>query len=152
MVQAAVLAAVFGLDTAVKNFINNHKLQGSETRILKEKVFIRNLHNPDGIFGIMKGHKEASRKLSLLILGGVLWEFFRNFFKKGSRMTQWGLALVLGGGLCNYWERETKGYVTDYLSVNAGPEKFRKMVFNLSDVCILAGALLYAAGQMKRKK
>ena len=84
MVQAAVLAAVFGLDTAVKNFINNHKLQGSETRILKEKVFIRNLHNPDGIFGIMKGHKEASRKLSLLILGGVLWEFFRNFFKKGS--------------------------------------------------------------------
>ncbi len=45
-------------------------------------------------------------------------------------------ALILGGALSNTYERLFKGYVTDYIKIG-------KVVYNLSDFAIFAGALMY---------
>ena len=37
------------------------------------------------------------------------------------------------------------GYVTDYVSFRFGPEKFRRLVFNVSDFCIFFGLALLTA-------
>ena len=60
-----------------------------------------------------------------------------------------GGALVLGGGLSNLNDRITKGYVTDYVSFNVKSEKLRRIVFNISDMCIAVGAVLAALGCKK---
>ena len=63
-----------------------------------------------------------------------------------------GGTLVWGGELSNLNERITKGYVTDYFSFNVKSEKLRRIVFNISDMCIAVGAVLAALGCIGSKK
>ncbi len=57
-----------------------------------------------------------------------------------------GMALLVGGGASNLYDRLVKGHVVDYFRVDAGPGRFRRIIFNISDFCIFAGALLVVAG------
>ena len=57
-----------------------------------------------------------------------------------------GVALLLGGGLSNLYDRYTKGHVVDYFHINIGPKRLRNIIFNISDFCVFIGALLAVAG------
>ena len=50
-------------------------------------------------------------------------------------------AVMLGGGLANWHDRLSDGTVTDVLVLSAGP--LHTGVFNLADVAIVAGALVW---------
>ena len=64
----------------------------------------------------------------------------------GHALEETGVALLLGGGLNNLYDRYTKGHVVDYFHLNFGPKWLRAIVFNISDFCIFIGALLAVAG------
>ena len=101
------------------------------------------------MLGILKNKdKEFLRDLASMVLGGAIWEYIRTSGEKGTRISKLGLSMILGGGLNNYTERRRKGYVTDYVSLNVKKKEIRKIVFNLSDVCIAAGTILWAAGNL----
>ena len=53
-----------------------------------------------------------------------------------------GAGLILGGGLSNLWERALHGRVYDYARFPKAPGPLRRYVFNLADLCILAGGVL----------
>ena len=60
----------------------------------------------------------------------------------GSFSTLAGLALLAGGGLGNWLDRLLHdGLVTDFVSLGIGP--LRTGVFNVADLCIIAGAFLF---------
>jgi len=63
------------------------------------------------------------------------------------RLTQWGLALVLGGVLGNLTDRLFRGAVVDFLDLFIG--HYRWPTFNLADVVITAGALLLLADALR---
>ncbi len=68
-------------------------------------------------------------------------------WRAGSAVTSMALGLILGGALGNAWDRFAHGAVADFLYFHTpfwlGP--LSNYVFNLADVCIVAGAglLLY---------
>lgn len=144
MIFILVAAGVFALDYAMKEHVNSTWLQGTERKVLGGRVIFRNCHNQGAAFGLLKNaDKELCREASVLVLGGVLWEFVRQTLKGGRKIARFGLSMVLGGGLNNYHERRTKGAVTDYVSLGVKNPKTRGMVFNLSDVFIGAGTVLW---------
>jgi signal peptidase II len=54
-------------------------------------------------------------------------------------------ALFCGGGLGNWIDRVARsGYVVDFLQCGIGP--VRTGIFNLADVAVMAGALLFVLG------
>ncbi len=57
----------------------------------------------------------------------------------GHALEKTGVALLLGGGLNNLYDRYTKGHVVDYFHLNFGPKWLRAIVFNISDFCIFIG-------------
>ncbi|MFV0529218.1 MAG: signal peptidase II [Lachnospiraceae bacterium] len=140
----------FLLDHHVKEYTNTHRLQGETESYLNKKIVLRNLHNPNGALGIFKNHKEDKEKLTFAVLLVLLWEFIRSLLGKGSKAEKLGLALLLGGGWSNYYEQKSKGYVTDYVSFNVKFEKLRRLVFNISDFFIMAGALIYAVAKVTK--
>lgn len=87
-------------------------------------------------------------------MGCVAGEYWHQLLHGGNKLSRAGLAMILGGGMSNYTDRRNKGYVTDYVSLNVKKKEIRKIVFNLSDVCIAAGTILWAAGNLfsDRKK
>ena len=57
-----------------------------------------------------------------------------------------GFALLLGGAYSNTYDRLIRKYVVDYVSFPVKNKKIRNIVFNISDFCIMIGALLIVLG------
>ena len=148
MIFLAIVVGIFALDYNVKAYINSHRLQGTEDSYLGGRLIMRNCHNSEGGFGLFKGREKLGAEINTAVFTCTAWEFVKLFFKKGARLTKLGLSMILGGGLSNFYDRKTSGYVTDYFSFGVKNKKFRNIVFNLSDLFIFAGALLYFIGQL----
>ena len=72
--------------------------------------------------------------------------FFISLGRRGSNLLRTGLSLLLGGAFSNTYDRLKRKYVVDYISFGVKWKKLRNIVFNLSDFCIIIGALLTALG------
>lgn len=148
-------AVVFILDHFIKSYVDLHYPQGYRKEILGGKIILLDHHNPNGAFELFRGKERLGETLSAGALFSVLWDLLRLLFSKGRKLEKAGLGLVLGGGLNNFYNKKVKGYVNDYFSFGVENERLRNMVFNLSDMFIFLGSLLYVAGQivfLSRKK
>ena len=72
--------------------------------------------------------------------------------RKGGNVRKTGLSLMLGGALCNWFDRFHQGAVTDYVSFSSRWKKISRLVFNLSDFCIFIGGILAVLGKSGKKK
>ena len=75
-------------------------------------------HNDGLPFGILRQKKELVKQLPLAVVSAVAGIFAWIYPKKGNMPEKIGLALVIGGGLSNLYDRMTRGYVVDYVSFN----------------------------------
>jgi signal peptidase II len=83
--------------------------------------------------------------VSVLVIGLVGGAFFA---KGLDRWQTLAATLFAGGGLGNLLDRLfDQGRVTDFLNVGIGP--LRTGIFNVADVAICAGALLYVLGFLR---
>ena len=80
----------------------------------------------------------------LTICIGIL--FLLTLFQKGNRLLKLGLSLLLGGAFSNTYDRLKRKYVVDYFSFNTPFKSLNRIVFNVSDFCILIGSLLSVVG------
>lgn len=154
MIFLALAAGIFVLEYVVKEHVNRTRIQGSSQEILGGRLILRNCHNK-GFSGVLKGiAPKLGTELAGLALGGALWELLRQMFSGKSRLAPLGLSMLVGGGAGNYAERRKKGAVTDYVSLGVKNPKLRSIAFNLSDLFVLLGSLLWivSAWIPRRKK
>lgn len=148
MIYLAIVLGIFILEYNLKSYTDSHRLQGTKDEYFNGKLILRNYHNSEGGFGIFKKNPQLGVKISGVVLVCVVWEFIKALFFGAAAIVKLGLSLVTGGGLSNYYDRITKGYVTDYFSFGVKNKKLRNTVFNLSDFFIFAGAVLFAVGRV----
>lgn len=102
------------------------------------KIILERYHNKGAMLNFLEDKVELVKTISAAILGILLVIFGALLPKKGNYILKLGLSLVLGGALSNVYDRFKRGYVVDYFSF-----KFlKKIVFNISDICIFIGSLL----------
>ena len=89
---------------------------------------------------------EFVKNVPLMVLSAVAGIFFWLYPKKGHLAEKLGTSLVLGGGLSNVYDRVKRGFVVDYFSIQY--RKLKKVVFNVGDICIFAGALILLAAEI----
>lgn len=148
MIYLMIVGGIFALDSGVKAYMDSHHLQGVNDEYFGGKLILRNCHNPHGALGIFKKNPQLGTGLSMAVLICTCWEFLKSFFKKGSNLMKLALAMVLGGGCSNFYDRIVKGYVTDYFSFGVKNKKVRNTVFNLSDLFIFLGSFFYVISQV----
>jgi signal peptidase II len=61
-----------------------------------------------------------------------------------------GLSLMCGGGIGNLVDRWTYGYSRDFLNIGLGP--LRTGIFNIADVALMAGCLLFLMRSLTRSR
>ena len=98
--------------------------------------------NPGAAFSLFGDSGTSGRiLLSLLSLALVaVLGYMISGLRPGERLYGAGLALVLGGGLGNLYERVIFGYVTDFVSVHW--QQWYFPTFNVADAAISCGAAL----------
>ncbi len=148
---AALAMGIFLLDLFIKNFIEKSLEVGDEKPFCKGRLLIRRYHNKGAFLDVGEKKQGLVTVLSLGLTLFMTVVFLATFSFRGNSTLKAGLALLLGGAYSNTYDRLTRKYVVDYVSFPVKNRRFRRIVFNISDFCIMIGALLLAIGEAKRK-
>lgn len=149
IVCAVLAAGIFCLDLWVKNKIEKTMDEGGEKPFCEGRLLIRRYHNKGAFLDL--GEKKQGL-IALLSLGLTLFMtvvFLTTFSFRGNSALKAGLAFLLGGAYSNTYDRLARKYVVDYVSFPVKNAYFRKVVFNISDFCILIGAVLITIAQIR---
>lgn len=152
LIGCALLAAgIFILDLLLKNRVEKSLAEGEEKTFCKGRLLIKKYHNRGAFLDVGAGRQKVVAVLSLTLTLIMTVVFLGTFSFRGNSALRIGLAFLLGGAYSNTYDRLTRKYVVDYVSFPVKNRRLRQIVFNISDFCIVIGALLMAFGEMKRK-
>lgn len=152
MVWTGIMTGIFLADTVIKNEAEKHLNEKALREVAGDKILLRKLHNYGAACNLGEKYPEVIEKSTLVLWIALFAYYLKQWGRSGKRLEKLGGALLLGGGLSNLTDRLTKGYVTDYFSLNVKWEKIRCLVFNLSDFCIMAGICLSMLSRLGQKK
>ncbi|MBQ6090706.1 MAG: signal peptidase II [Lachnospiraceae bacterium] len=129
-------AAGFAADRALKIAASKSK---GERSFLKNKITIKKTTNKGFAMNKCEGKRGLVVAVSIVAVLAVvflLWLTVRDDENKSKRPAA---AMLLAGAIGNTYDRIRHGFVIDYISV----APIKKIIFNLADVFIALGALLY---------
>jgi signal peptidase II len=148
MIYILVVVVLFFLDNKIKKYIEEHKEMYKKEEILNGNIILERYHNKGAMLNFMENNVSLVKKVTISLLGLLIVSFALLLSKKGNNLLKLGLSFVLGGALSNVYDRVKKGYVVDYFSF-----KFiKKVVFNISDICIFIGSFLIAIFSLLKNK
>lgn len=139
-----IILAIFTGEFFLKNHIEKTKEMGKTEEILGGRILVRKYHNEGACMNLGKKRKGAVAALSLVLTAALSVVFLFTLTRHGRSGLKAALALLLGGAYSNTYDRLKRKYVVDYFSLNVKWAPLRRIVFNLSDFCILIGALFLA--------
>ena len=151
IIFAALAAGIFLLELSLKNYIEKHLEMGEERTACQGKLLIRRYHNRGACLDAGEKRQKAVALLSLLLTLIMTVVFLATFSFRGNSTLRAGLALLLGGAYSNTYDRLVRNYVVDYVSFPVKNKRIRRIVFNISDFCIIIGALLMVLGEGRGK-
>lgn len=134
-------AAIFITDLLIKNHIERTGNKEEEKTLCGGRLLIRQYHNQGAFLNVGERRRGLVAVLSLTMTLGATVFFLVTFTCRGGRMLKAGLAFLLGGAYSNTYDRLARKYVVDYVSFPVKNQKIRNIVFNISDFCIMIGAL-----------
>lgn len=144
---AFVATAVFVLDLLIKNHIEKTRTEGETQLSRKGRVVIHKYHNKGAFLNLGEKRQGFMTVLSLTLTLSLTVVFLTTFTFRGRKTLKWGLALLLGGAYSNTYDRLVRRYVVDYVSFPVKNKKLSRIVFNISDFCIMIGALMMTLGE-----
>lgn len=141
---------IFGGDMVIKNRVEKYiPVSGGirrEKELLGGKLLLRRHRNRGAMLNLGEKKRPLIAALSLILTLILTAVFLISLGQRGSHLLRAGLSLLLGGSFSNTYDRLKRKYVVDYISFNVKWKPLRRVVFNLSDFCIIIGALLTALG------
>lgn len=146
VVCIGIVTAIFLGDLWIKNHIEKTIVDFREEKRLGKFLLIRKHHNKGMVLNFGEKKRPIVATLSAVLVLLVLVIFILSFGRYGNNLLRVGLAMLLGGGFSNTYDRLKRKYVVDYVSFDVKWKRLRKVIFNCSDFCIMIGALLIALG------
>ncbi len=141
--------AVVGTDRATKAAIEILTPEGYRRPVIDDFVYLVHARNPGIAFGIFSDSPPRWLTLalilgSLIVVGILSWMLIAG--RAGTKFSQAGVALILGGATGNLTDRLLHGGVTDFFEVLLG--SYHWPAFNVADSAITIGAILVALDLM----
>ena len=143
MIYIFIILGIFIGELHLKNYIEKQKENKQIATIFMNKIRIRKYHNSGAFLNIMEKCQKILYLLSILFTLILTLFFLLTLGQKGQRLLKFGLSLLLGGAFSNTYDRLKRHYVVDYFSFQTPFLSFNRIVFNLSDFCIMIGAMLF---------
>lgn len=146
-VSVLIVPIIFFGELWIKNRVEKYipvRNGSKEKKLFGGRILLRRYHNRGAVLGVGEKKRRIVAALSLTLTALMIPVFLFSLGRRGNNPLRVGLALLLGGAFSNTYDRLKRKYVVDYLSFGVKWEKLRGIVFNLSDFCIMIGALLAA--------
>lgn len=141
---------IFSFDNHIKNKIETNKKEGTYEEIAGGKLILGRLHNKGAFLQLGEKHTWLIKGISLILTLVLTILFTITLTRAGAHLLKTGCTLLLGGAFSNTYDRLKRGYVVDYVRFNVSNSKLRNIVFNVSDFCIMIGAVLITVSSMNK--
>ncbi|MEP7010809.1 MAG: signal peptidase II [Acidobacteriota bacterium] len=142
----AVLLVVLALDQATKVLARMHLAQSPGRSYLGGVARLEYAENRGAFLSLGANLPSGWREGLLTGLNVLLVVGLTFYLIRGKDLTRWptlALALLISGGLGNLIDRVIRGgAVVDFMILGIGP--VRTGVFNVADLCLTTGAILFA--------
>lgn len=145
LLYCIIILGIFLGDLKIKNMIER-KDPSVPSSLWKNRILIRRHHNRGAMLNLGQGRRPLVAALSVILCILMTAVFVLSLGQRGNGLLRAGLSFLLGGAYSNTYDRLKRKYVVDYFSWNVKWAPLGRIVFNLSDFCIMAGALLAVLG------
>lgn len=150
---ALILSACIGCDQGTKRIAAERLADAEPILLLRGMIWLHYGENSGAFLGFGAALSTELRRhilvvmVSLLLLGMLLYLLLNERLRTTEIIA---LTLVFGGGVSNLMDRFWLGVVRDFVVIGVG--RLRTGVFNLADVAITAGGLLWLLTTWQRQR
>lgn len=141
----AVTGIVIILDRISKAMVSRSLQLGESKTLINNILSFSLVHNDGAAYSLLQGKQSLLIVFSLVLMLAVLAYFivYRSSLGFAERLA---FALIFGGGIGNLIDRVMNGYVVDFINIYIIP------VFNVADIAISCGCVLFALSVLLDKK
>lgn len=144
-VVVAIISVV--LDQVTKLWIKNNLFLNSVLELRFRLFQLHYIHNDGAAFSILQGKQSLLIIFTAVLMLAVII-YYIYYRKTMSTLEKFSLGLILGGGIGNMIDRIFYSYVIDFIEL-----RFMDFpIFNIADIAITCGCILFAITILFSKK
>ena len=142
-VISLVIAAVsVAADQIIKFIVDGNIALNEHIDVIPGVVSLTHIRNAGAAWSMMEGKTWFLVLMPIAVIAAALVYMYRH--RSGSKLMMVSLALVMGGGIGNLIDRVRMHEVIDYIKC----ELFDFPIFNLADICVVVGAIMFCVYMM----
>ena len=142
---AGIIAALIILDQLVKAYVVQNIALGEIKSWIPNLVSLTYLQNRGAAFSILQDQQLLFAVITLVVVVGAIWYLHKHM--EDSLWMILGLTLIIAGGLGNFIDRISQGFVVDMFHVDF----INFAIFNVADSYLTVGVIILLIAMLKEE-
>ena len=144
-IVAGVIAILIVLDQLVKSYVVQNIALGEIKSWIPNFVSLTYLQNRGAAFSILQDQQLLFAIITLVVVVGAIWYLHKHM--EDSLWMVLGLTLIIAGGLGNFIDRISQGFVVDMFHLDF----INFAIFNVADSYLTVGVIILLIAMLKEE-
>ena len=144
-IVAGIIAALIVLDQLVKAYVVQNIALGEIKSWIPNLVSLTYLQNRGAAFSILQDQQWFFAVITLVVMAGAIWYLHKHI--EDSVWTVFVLVLIIAGGLGNFIDRISQGFVVDMFHLDF----INFAIFNVADSYLTVGVVVLLLAMLKEE-
>ena len=144
-IVAGIIAAFIVLDQLVKAYVVQNIALGEIKSWIPNLVSLTYLQNRGAAFSILQDQQLLFAVITLVVVVGAIWYLHKHM--EDSFWMVLGLTLIIAGGLGNFIDRISQGFVVDMFHLDF----INFAIFNVADSYLTVGVIILLLAMLKEE-
>ena len=144
-IVAGVIAILIVLDQLVKSYVVQNIALGEVKTWIPNLVSLTYLQNRGAAFSMLQDQQLLFAVITLVVVVGAIWYLHKHM--EDSFWMVLGLTLIIAGGLGNFIDRISQGFVVDMFHLDF----INFAIFNVADSYLTVGVIILLLAMLKEE-
>ena len=144
-IVAGIIAALIVLDQLVKAYVVQNIALGEIKSWIPNLVSLTYLQNRGAAFSMLQNQQWFFAVITLVVMAGAIWYLHKHI--EDSFWIVFGLVLIIAGGLGNFIDRISQGFVVDMFHLDF----INFAIFNVADSYLTVGVVVLLLAMLKEE-
>ena len=144
-IVAVIVLLLIALDQWVKTYVVQEIPLGEVRSWIPNLVSLTYLHNRGAAFSMLQDQQWFFAVITLVVMVGAIWYLHKHM--EDSLCLVFGLTLIIAGGLGNFIDRMSQGFVVDMFHLDF----INFAIFNVADSYLTVGVIVLLIAMLKEE-
>ena len=144
-IVAVIVLLLIGLDQLIKNYVVQQIPLGEVRSWIPNLVSLTYLQNRGAAFSMLQDQQWLFAVITLVVMVGAIWYLHKHM--EDSLWLVFGLILIIAGGLGNFIDRMSQGFVVDMFHLDF----INFAIFNVADSYLTVGVIVLLIAMLKEE-